>query len=262
MYSYCFECFSVRTQYLVWSPLGLMLSSWNVSPVSVTRGCTTGISIATPSCFPTQCEGQSCGCNSQPTKPKRCRRRICLVLLWLQEHNARRLSSIHIYAGRRNQRWNRDSSDQRMLPHWFLLQRRRWRHQASLSRLCWGVSLFLRQGLGGLMPADLSRFRSVRGWIATPVARRRLAVSLTDDLNRCLRAVSLRNLSWAAVVDLGLPGLGLFFTEPIWRNFDLILNTVALSTPTCIAAWFTVTPFSNIPITRALLRLKCFFQAF
>ena len=86
------------------------------------------------------------------------------------------------------------------------------------------------------MPADLSRFRSVRGWIATPVARQRLAVSLTDDLNRCLRAVSLRNLSWTAVVDLGLPGLGLFFTEPIRRNFDLILNTVALSTPTCIAA--------------------------
>ena len=65
------------------------------------------------------------------------------------------------------------------------------------------------------MEADLSRFRTVQGWIATTVARRMLAVSLTDDLNRCFRAVSLRNLSWTAVVDFGLPGLGLFFSEPI-----------------------------------------------
>ena len=36
------------------------------------------------------------------------------------------------------------------------------------------------------MPADLSRFRAVRGWIATPVARQKLTLSLIDDLNRCL----------------------------------------------------------------------------
>ena len=111
------------------------------------------------------------------------------------------------------------------------------------------VSLFLRQGLGGLMPAEIPY---ITRWIDTPVAHRRLAVSLTDDLNRCLRAVSLRNLSWTAVVDLSLPGLGLFFTESVWINFDLILNTVALCTPACIAAWFAVAQFSNIPITRAL----------
>lgn len=112
--------------------------------------------------------------------------------------------------------------------------------------------MFLRQGLRGLMPADLSRFLTVRGWIVTPVARRRVVEILTDDLNRCLRAVSLMNLSWTAVVDLGRPDLGLFFTEPVWRNFALILNTVALCTPARIAACSAVAPFSSIPIMRAL----------
>ena len=58
--------------------------------------------------------------------------------------------------------------------------------------------MFLRQDLRGLMSADFSRFRAVREWIATSVARRMLAVRLTDDLKRCRKAMSLRNLSWTA----------------------------------------------------------------
>ena len=61
---------------------------------------------------------------------------------------------------------------------------------------------------------DASRFKLVpySVWVdCHSCSLSKLAVSLTDDLNSCLRVVSLRNLSWTAVVNFDLPGLGLFF---------------------------------------------------
>ena len=60
------------------------------------------------------------------------------------------------------------------------------------------------------------------------------------------------SLSWAEAVDLGRPNFGLFFTEPVWLNLALTLNTVALLMPACIAAWSAVVPLSSIPIMQAL----------
>ena len=86
------------------------------------------------------------------------------------------------------------------------------------------------------MQAGLSLFLTVSRLILMLVARRSVVPILTEDLNRCLKAVSLMSLPWAGVVDFGRTDLGPSFVEPGLANLVLILNTVALVTPACLAA--------------------------